>query len=1163
MKRNPLILFVLFALLLVPRWGHADDAEVYKQTGCKANVLVIFDNSTSMGDKVPYDPSYREYYKYYSTAKNCCPNTKPFETDKWYYYKANIDPVTKADKNCCCLYSGGWVTCTESGCHVSSGGCKIRRYVEYVKGTSPIRVAVGGPVDSDRDDQDDRNLLPTGSGGKYENTDGLLYKGNYLNWLIYYDETKYDAAANAVKEMVKTYGNQIDFGMMVFRKDFGRCPYQYNGYYFYYSDGGELIEPIGKNKLSNFQKWLPISGGPDCPEGLCQNKKTAPGGIVPNTDWANLATVCSGLDASGVSLKPNYDAFNANRNLLRGGMMFTPLAESLTHAGMYFEYGWKGGSYHWATNYKDPEYSCPNYNRSGFDYVKNTCKSLPFDVPLLAGGNTGKGDSPITRDDQRNYVIIMTDGNPANDANRKILSKYLTDAQLKEPLPDYRWGVLGWYMEDRMEKKMEEAGPSTGWLPEQRYLMYVTGALYKRDLRAHTGGQTDPNKTLTTHIIGFGIGNDFLRTSAENGGGKFVKVGNSDALEQAFKDLAGAMVEESTVVNTATIPASGMVSGNSMYVPFAYTAASGPWPGDLKKYEINRDQIKEGVDIIASSVPIWSAETKLKEKIGSGADTRNIYTYLTAGQPLNGKPNLFDLTNSEDIKTRLNITGTTPTSTAIIRFIRGFESDGKTPREKLVGDILHSSPLAVQYSRETLIYVGANDGMLHAIDELTGSEKWAFIPPSLLPRLQELYSGADHPYFVDGSPKLALLNSKGLIASSTDTVDKKILVFGLRKGGNAYYALNITNPSLPEFLWAVSRTSAGSDFALLGQTWSEPVFGNIKVGGVSTPVAIFGGGYPDGNGSGKGVYAVDILTGKKVWSKTVADLPQMNSIPSSVLPFDIEEDGIIDRIYVGDLSGQMWVFNLNPKNDKDWSARLLFQPGVSGLKIFYPPELSKEKDGNYLYFGTGDRENPRETTAVNRLYCVKDKDLSDSKFATISESALVNLTADDLQESTDEKKKGEIRSQLEEKEGWLIQLENAGEKCLASVTVFLKVAYYTTFTPVSDPCSIGGEARVYAVHYTDGQSVLNWDKKNDNKPQGPKIRKGKTDRVVTLSLGGIPSEVLITVLSPRKDSSGKIPPGNAGGLVVPLVASGGGITMPGEAPMVNSLTPYSWRTGSQ
>lgn len=1124
MRRLPWIIFVLIGFLGAPQGSLGDDTDVLFQCGPRtdANVLIIFDNSSSMSQKVPYDDGF-DYSTYASNKQTCC--GQRFETNKIYYQTSH----------CCCNYGPQLPSCNENGCTSGSqGGCAMWRYDERL----PTHRVF---VDSNKDGEDDGN---SGSSLK-------LFRGNYLNYLFFYTETRFEAAKAALENLLDTYGSQLNFGLMTFRKDtMTTCPYKIDGYYVYRSDGAELLEPVAPNNAAKIKKWF---------ENPTVNNKSQdmrwrvrPGGMIPYLGGQIERCDAYPSDPFG------SDSVATVKSLLKGDVMFTPLAEALTHAGMYFEGGWKGHAYHWSTGYKDPESGCYDYANVSLSYIRSTCKALPFDRPLIGGGVDMIGPSPITSNTQKNYVILFTDGNPANDGSVKILGKYLDS-----------FPVSDWFMDRDYDKAREESNPQ-----RQTLLINVVEKLYNRDLRPDLPsipGELGGGKNLTTYIVGFGVGNDFLRAAAAKSNTTFQQAGNAEALKEAFLKVAGEMIEASIITPTASIPSDGMVSGNHMYVPYAMPVANGLWSGDLKKFVITRDQLVAGANIIETAVPLWSVETKLKERLASGTDNRNIYTYLVPPKPLTSQQNAFNLTNSEENggninKARLDIVGTSLSASDIIRFVRGFNYDSVNkrliPRKNPLGDVLHSVPIAVKYSTGTVIYFGANDGMLHAIDEATGTERWAFIPPVFLPRLKELYTNMNHPYFVDGSPKVAELNSKGLVASEKDKVARRILVFGLRKGGSAYYALDITNPDTPEFLWEITPSSSG--FAELAETWSEPVFGNMKVNGASTPVAFFGAGYSSANIKGRGVYAVNLLTGARVWSRTNADLKttMIYSIPSTVLPFDIEEDGIIDRLYVGDLGGQVWVFNLSPRSANDWTSRLLFKPGVSGLKIFYPPDLVKEKDANYLYFGTGDRENPMDASVTDRLYCVKDRDLPADKFATISENNLVSLTNNELQESTDEKKKGEIRAQLNERDGWYILLENPGEKCLAPATVFLKIAYFSTFSPFLASGAKACDARVYALSYTDAMAVFNWDKQNDTKSPGTGTWKGKADRVVKLSGKGIPSEVLVTIMTPQKDPTGRIPAGNAGGLVVPLVASGGGISVPAESPMMNALIPYSWRADS-
>jgi type IV pilus assembly protein PilY1 len=109
-----------------------------------------------------------------------------------------------------------------------------------------------------------------------------------------------------------------------------------------------------------------------------------------------------------------------------------------------------------------------------------------------------------------------------------------------------------------------------------------------------------------------------------------------------------------------------------------------------------------------------------------------------------------------------------------------------------------------------MIVVGSNDGMLHAFDDDTGAELWAFVPPDVLPELRKLVPGESgvHPFLVDGSARLKSFPSQ------------QIIVFGLGRGGRAYYALDVTNRTAPKLLWRVNNATTG--YSELGYTTSTP-----------------------------------------------------------------------------------------------------------------------------------------------------------------------------------------------------------------------------------------------------------------------------------------------------------------------------------------------------
>jgi type IV pilus assembly protein PilY1 len=284
------------------------------------------------------------------------------------------------------------------------------------------------------------------------------------------------------------------------------------------------------------------------------------------------------------------------------------------------------------------------------------------------------------------------------------------------------------------------------------------------------------------------------------------------------------------------------------------------------------------------------------------------------------------------------------------------------------------------------------------------------------------------------------------------------------------------------------------------------------------------------------------------------------SIPSDIAKVDTDGNGKVDRLYVGDTGGGIWRINICDPNYPDlsspsycdanpvnWTAKIVFKsnPGASDRrKIFYPPDVTLERDtANYemVLFGTGDREAPKESAVINRLYAVKDKNPS----TPYQETDLVDLTSDILQDSTKtQAQKDAVLNQLQQKIGWYVTLENSSEKSLSTPVVFYKTAYFTTFTAsaagvVGDPCYVGeGTGRLYALNYNNGNAIFNFDVTND---VGGTVY-SKTDRSLVMGTA-IPSGVIITFV---------------GGTAVAYAGVGGGVYTP-KLGSTSPLVPMTWR----
>jgi type IV pilus assembly protein PilY1 len=586
-------------------------------------------------------------------------------------------------------------------------------------------------------------------------------------------------------------------------------------------------------------------------------------------------------------------------------------------------------------------------------------------------------------------------------------------------------------------------------------------------------------------------------------------------------------------------------SGGQVYVAVSEITPEGPI-GNLKKYEITNDTNESTANgtnnslsnntnnstvvkvkvVDATKNPALDSNNQIKDSSKSGWSSsadgkevnkggvgevllkrdkpRKIITNIDNTNSSNGIRELHELTIENDKITPEMLGLSTEDKAArekLIQYIHGYDVFAKDNKEKtslqkrkwILGAIVNSRPLVIPYTKsKSVIYVGANDGMLHAFDVNTGEELWAFIPEELLERLKELTQANDIKYFVDGSPKAYITNSR------------KIIVFGLRRGGNHYYALDVTDSESPKFLWKIGPETTG--FSEMGQTWSEPQFGKIKDGKNGKAVCIIGGGYdenqdkkiPGDDKKGRAVYVVDLLTGQQVWRWDFKKDPSMrHSIPSNVARVDVDGDGFIDRLYVGDMGGKLWRFDLKGTDSNSWSGRTVFNSnlGYTGSvkkKVFNAPDVTLEKGHQIVYFGTGDRERPNEKTSDDKFYAFIDK----GKDTTLSENNLTDVT-----------KELATVENLANKEGWFISLEDRGEKVLAPPVVAFGVVYFSTFTPSSEG---EGIARVYALNYRVGNPILNLNTENDNGK--PTLDLSDRSKIIG---AGIPSGMIFSAIRGR------------------------------------------------
>jgi type IV pilus assembly protein PilY1 len=365
--------------------------------------------------------------------------------------------------------------------------------------------------------------------------------------------------------------------------------------------------------------------------------------------------------------------------------------------------------------------------------------------------------------------------------------------------------------------------------------------------------------------------------------------------------------------------------------------------------------------------------------------------------------------------------------------------------------------------------------------------------------------------------------------------DDVYLFFGLGRGGQAYYALDVSDPESPRLLWTIEK---GGDFAELGYTFSRPRVGHVDIGDGRQPVVIFGGGYDlnkddrSGTGSddseGAAIYVVDARTGNLIWKavggtgasgSSVFVHPDLrDSIPSGVTIADTDGDGLTDRILVGDTGGNVWRVDLAGTDTSDWKLTRLAKLGrhaesgqANDRRFFHRPDLvpSRDESGPFdaVVIGSGNRQDPLDYagTVTNYLYVLKDRNVAKGTGTDrdLTPSQLGDVTDNCLQEGSG--------CSVNLANGWKLRLEQEGEKALATPVTIAGTVFFTTYIPPGElsggSCSPAeGSGRLYAVALRDERAVMNYDATVDPDEDGRGTT--KSDRHTVLNSPGIPSEVV-------------------------------------------------------
>jgi type IV pilus assembly protein PilY1 len=480
----------------------------------------------------------------------------------------------------------------------------------------------------------------------------------------------------------------------------------------------------------------------------------------------------------------------------------------------------------------------------------------------------------------------------------------------------------------------------------------------------------------------------------------------------------------------------------------------------------------------------------------------------------------------------------------IIRWVHGDPGSGREDRR--LGAIYHSSPVIVGppqqdlpdesfnlfrmidevATRPTVMYVGSNDGILHAfvVEDTAvnvpgvgtrtykaGEELWGFVPPMLLPKLKA--ARTSHQWMVDGTPVVKdIFYERAPGADPDAAIYHTVLVVGMRGGGNGYVALDVTNPLDPKFIFQFAHPQ-------MGLTYGRPALGQVLVNtsqGLRERAFVFlpggkgndltedlcrttgpigcpgrGKGMPPANEgtanarsrqrcwdtTGRHMFFVDPATGDLV--RHLNDRVFNAPLSGGASLFQGQTGTTASRAFITDADGVLWRFDISSRNVAEWDAEPFYDlfadaAPLDGQPAYHPPVLSTDPEGRVVILqGTGDIDR-LDGLATNRVVSVTEVLEFDSAGRPVSARPELN---------------------------WTIRLP-AGEQVTGPIDLFFGDAFFATFrssTSTTDACEFGS-SYIWGVHYTDNPEGAAEDPLPRLPTEDPEVR--------DLKVGPFPNELI-------------------------------------------------------
>ncbi len=821
---------------------------------------------------------------------------------------------------------------------------------------------------------------------------------------------------------------------------------------------------------------------------------------------------------NNASVKTSMSSMNddprtgAKRTLLRALYSFqasggTPLRSALDNAGKYLSC--KSNSYF---------SSCPALPAStGGECQQN------FNLLMTDGYYNGSYSGVGNADGDNDSAWDSSNAGPYGDTNSNTLADI----------------AMEYYETDLRPSTANNLNPAPGGIDENRAQHMVTYSVafgVDGQLSDMPPNTTDPFAWPTPNTDPARI--DDLRHAAWNGRGEYLSAQNP---VQLIGGLRGALQSIQGRVGSAASVAfnTGSLSTNSEVYLALFNSER--WNGNLLAYSL--DSSTGAIN----TFPSWSAASRLDTRnlvtnprallTYDGTDGVALqWAQLTTAQQNDFRTNSGG--GLDNVATGMarhgyfrGDRGCEFSSGSACLYNDGtntYTAKGFRERGSRLGDIVHSGPVYVgapesnwpdvgpfpstagdtysefrtaQANRPGVIYVGGNDGMMHGFAQANGAEVLGYVPDVLFSSgaLQGMHYLSDpsysHRYSVDLTASVADVYAK--TTSGGTTTWKTVMVGGLRGGGRGIFALDITDPAnfseagtnpAQVVMWEFTN----ADDPDLGYTFSRPSIVPLQgAGGTIKWAAVFGNGYND-TGSGLAKLFIVFLEGglDGTWSSSdyveistgVGSTSNRNGLSTPAV-VDSDGDGLADRVYAGDLRGNLWAFDLSGSNSSNWSVA--YKQGSTAKPLFTAPAnqqitttpvvvrnksipTSNANDPNILVmFGTGQYLTPGDVTTTNTQTM---NGIWDSGSHSLVQSDLVAQTVG-YGTSVD----GVFGRTLTDnpvsygaKDGWFMNLPDSGERIITDPVIRGDLVFFNTMIPDTNPCNFGGSGWLMVAKWLNG-----------------------------------------------------------------------------------------------